>query len=91
MQNEESSYPTEVIANVLLTYQNAYRATQQSRPSITQYTSVSDRIETVERMAYRFELDEIQDALEAGEIDRKCAKNLNESVYLMMVDLEMNL
>lgn len=86
-----SPYPTEMVAEVLLAYQNSHRAMHQNRPSITHYTSIADHLESAERLAYHLELEEIQNALAEERISRKCAKQMSDNVYLMMVDLEISL
>jgi hypothetical protein len=90
-QSDDDTYTTDALTRVMLTYRQALRAAQASRPSVTAYTHVTDHMHTVERTAYSIELDEIQKALDEGKISRKYAKSLRDSVYLMLVDLEMDL
>ncbi|MDD6729906.1 MAG: Na+/H+ antiporter [Eggerthellaceae bacterium] len=90
-QSDDDTYTTDALTRVMLTYRQALRAAQASRPSVTAYTHVTDKMYTVERTAYTIELDEIQKALDEGKISRKYAKSLRDSVYLMLVDLEMDL
>lgn len=90
-QSNDDTYTTDALTRVMLTYRQALRAAQASRPSVTAYTHVTDNMHTIERTAYSIELDEIQKALDEGKISRKYAKSLRDSVYLMLVDLEMDL
>ena len=90
-QSDDDTYTTDALTRVMLTYRQALRAAQASRPSVTAYTHVTDNMHTIERTAYSIELDEIQKALDEGKISRKYAKSLRDSVYLMLVDLEMDL
>lgn len=90
-QSDDDRYTTDALTRVMLTYRQALRAAQASRPSVTAYTHVTDNMHTIERTAYTIELDEIQKALDEGKISRKYAKSLRDNVYLMLVDLEMDL
>lgn len=88
LDTADDTYPTEVVAAVLLQFQMALRTLESSLPSITLYTRTTDRMDDVERFAYNVELEEIQNACERGAISRTTAKDMRDNVYLMLVDLD---
>lgn len=91
MEAGNDTYPSEVVAQVLLSYQAALRSLQSTRPEITMYAKTTDGMSEIERFAYNVELDEIRYALGRGDISRTTAKEMRDNVYLMLVDLDAHL
>jgi Na+/H+ antiporter len=91
MEAGNDAYPSEVVAEVLLSYQAALRSLQSTRPEITMYARTTDGMEEIERFAYNVELDEIRYSLGRGDISRATAKEMRDNVYLMLVDLDAHL
>ena len=86
--SNDHAYPAEVIAKVARSYQRSLNAIEKARPSVTVYARAVDHQEEVERMAYNFELEEVENALEREELTREGAKRMRDNVYLMLVDLD---
>lgn len=83
-----SQVPTEDAAELLMEYQRATAALRSGRPTVTAVIKVEDRANDLKRMAYHYELEQIQAAYEADELSRATAKRLRENVQLMQMDLE---
>ncbi|MEY8460777.1 cation:proton antiporter [Eggerthellaceae bacterium 24-137] len=83
-----SQVPTEDAAELLMEYQRATAALRSGRPTVTAVIKVEDRANELKRMAYHYELEQIQAAYEADELSRATAKRLRENVQLMQMDLE---
>lgn len=88
LDSNDDTYPSEVVAQVLLQFQTTLRSLENSRPSVTVYTRTTDRMDAVERFAYNVELEEIQRAQDNGDLNRMEAKEMRDNVYLMLVDLD---
>lgn len=91
MANEDSSFPSDHVTELLFAFQNSYRRSQGKRPSITSYTRTVDDLDDVQRAAYNFELEEIRLAHSREEISRHTANLMRDNVYLMLVDLDADL
>ncbi len=88
LDSKDSVYPTEVVAQSLLFHQAALSRLERTRPDITSYARTTDKMDDVERRAYAFEIEGIQDAYEAGTLKRAQAKEMRDNVLLMQLDLE---
>lgn len=88
VDNPDSPYPAEVVSEVMLAYQQGLRSLLERRPSVTAYTRASDQSVDVQRRAYNYELEEIHNAVERGDIKRSTAAKMRDNVYLMLVDLD---
>ena len=84
-------YPSEVVAKTIQTYQRSLVAIKSARPDITAFTRTTNKMEDVQRLAYNMELEEIRHAQDREEISRETAKDMRESVYIMLVDLDIGL
>lgn len=91
LADQNSKYPSDQVSELLFQYQRAYRRSQGQRPSITSFTRVSDGLEDVQRSAFNYELEEIHDAFERGEISRQTHNYMRDNVLLMLIDLDADL
>ena len=83
-----SQVPTEDAAELLVEYQRSVAALRSAVPTVTAVVKVQNRADEVKRMAYHYELEQIQEAYEADLLSRVHAQRLRENVQLMQMDLE---
>lgn len=83
-----SQVPTEDAAALLVEYQRSLAALRSAVPSVAAVVKVQNRANEVKRMAYHYELEQIQEAYEAEQLSRAHAKRLRENVQLMQMDLD---
>ncbi len=83
-----SQVSTEDAAALLLEYQRSLGALHNSVPTVTAVIKVEDRTDDIKRLAYRYELEQIQEAYEEDRLSRIHARRLRENVQLMQMDLD---
>lgn len=84
----DSKYPPEMLGEAVAEHTTTLNTLIRTRPSIIFMAQTLDDTDDIMRKAYRFELEEIQDLYDEGEISRGLMKLLRENVYLMQLDLE---
>lgn len=83
--------PTEDVSALILEYQrslSALRRTASSPSPIATITKTANSADDIARIAYRFELEKIQERYEDGSLSRVAARRMRENVNLMILDLE---
>lgn len=80
--------PTEDVSSLLVSYEALLATLRRSIPSVTTTFKIADETESVRRLAYQLELEEIQKMYEQDRISRQEAKNMRDNVHLMQMDLE---
>lgn len=83
-----SQVSTEDAAALLLEYQRSLGTLRNTVPTVTAVIKVEDRTDDMKRLAYRYELEQIQEAYEEDRLSRMHARRLRENVQLMQMDLE---
>ena len=84
----ESDIATEAFSNLVLEQQRVLRTALEKSPSITAFTQREENSEVVRARALRVELEEIQNAYNAGTISRAVSQELRRNVQLMQIDME---
>ncbi len=87
----ESKYPPEMLGEAVSEHTNILNALTRTRPAIIFMAETLDATDDVMRKAYLFELEEIQDCYDRGDISRALMIRLREIVYLMQLDHEYRL
>lgn len=88
LDDPDSPYPADEIVRLRLSHISTLRLIESKRPDITAYTTTTNDMDDIERRAYAWELEEIQDSYDAGDISRGRARRMRDNVYLMQIDLE---
>ena len=84
----ESDIATESYSRLILEQQGILQATRLKGPSVTAYTQIETMSEDVRARALRYELEEIDNAYDSGDISRAQARELRRNVSLMQIDLD---
>lgn len=83
-----SDIPSEKISALSMEYRNTLQLLRGPAPSMTAIARNAEIDLDTTRLAFRIELEKIQEAYEEKRISRLGAKRMRENVYLMQVDLE---
>ena len=82
------SEPNEMIAEAILTQQRILTPLMTKLPSISTIAHTNDLADDIEAMAYRIELEMLNDSVEREQISRTYAKKARENISLMQIDIE---
>ena len=87
---EEASgtYPVEAASRVIADYRRAIDVLDANNPSLTTIAAREIQKDEIQLRGVGYELEAIQDALDAGEIGHDTARRLKDNAYLMRLDLE---
>ena len=84
----DSPIQSEKVSQLISEYQRTVTLLRGPAPSITAIAKNADTDLDATRLAYRIELEKIQQAYDDGLISRAGARRMREAVYLMQIDLE---
>lgn len=80
--------PNEKIANAILLQQSILLPLTNALPSISVIARTNNEADRIEAMAYRIELEMLNESVENEAISRPYAKNARQNISLMLIDIE---